>query len=61
MTFEYAVGGKYRWLGIPFVPEGHTWVGVRMALFATRVDAPGAECGYAAFSSFRVERVETLD
>lgn len=61
VTFEYAVGGKYRWLGSPFVPEGHTWVGVRMALFATRVDAPGAECGYAAFSSFRVERVETLD
>ncbi|MDD6050090.1 MAG: family 43 glycosylhydrolase [Clostridiales bacterium] len=61
VTFEYAIDGKYRWLGSPFVPEEHTWVGVRMALFATRVDASRAECGYGVFSSFRVERVETLD
>ena len=60
VTFEYTKGNAYRWIGEPFKPARHTWVGVRMALFTMPVDG-GSHGGHADFSCFQAEAVETLE
>lgn len=59
VTFEYAAGDRWHWLGEPFQPARHTWVGVRLALFAMPIDG-GEHGGHADFGPFVVETVETL-
>lgn len=59
VTFEYAGGGSFRWIGEPFRPARHTWVGARLALFAMPAEGEGG--GHADFGPFVVEMVETLD
>lgn len=60
MTFEYMKGGRWSWLGEPFRPARHTWVGARLALFAMSLDGTN-HGGSADFGPFRAEGVETLD
>ena len=60
MTLEYAADGKWRWIGMPFYPERHTWVGARLALFAMSMDGEN-HGGQAAFGPFEVTGIETLD
>ena len=60
VTFEYAMGGEYHWIGRPFYPARHTWVGARLALFSMSTDGQ-AHGGSAAFREFLVERVETAE
>ena len=60
VTFEYTKGDRFCWIGEPFQPARHTWVGVRMALFAMPLDG-SSHGGYADFVSFQVEGVETLE
>ncbi len=59
-TFEYAIGGTFRRVGEPFMPERHTWVGARLALFAMPLEGAADQGGYADFGPFTVEAVETL-
>ena len=59
VTFEYTSGHAFRWIGQPFRPEKHTWVGARLALFC--MPSGGRDCGgYADFGPVRVEAVEPL-
>lgn len=60
VTFEYLAGGRWRWFGEPYHPARHTWVGVRLALFALSADGRD-HGGFADFGPFRVEGVQTLD
>ncbi len=60
VTFEYKKDGRWHWLGDPFHPARHTWVGVRMALFAMPLDGE-SHGGYAEFREFRVEGIETME
>ena len=60
VTFEYTKGDRFCWIGEPFQPARHTWVGVRIALFAMPLDG-SSHGGYADFASFQVEGVETLE
>ena len=57
MVCAYSFGDGYRQLGQPFCPERHTWVGVRLALFAMPVDGQ-AHGGYADFGAFTVTPLE---
>lgn len=60
MTLEYAVDGVFRVIGQPFVPEKHTWVGARIALFAMPLEGGADRGGYADFGPFAIEALETL-
>lgn len=60
VTFEYTKGEAFHWIGEPFQPARHTWVGVRLALFAMPFDG-GDHGGHADFGPFVVEPVETLE
>lgn len=60
VTFEYSMGGEYHWIGRPFRPVRHTWVGARLALFSMSTDGQ-AHGGSAAFRAFMVQRVETAE
>lgn len=54
-VFAYGAENGVRALGEPFLPARHTWVGVRMALFAASLNDDDARCrGYAEFGAFRV-------
>lgn len=60
-TFEYSLDGEdYLPIGKPFAPARHTWVGVRMTLFAMPMNGGADQGGYAAFDAFHVENVEVL-
>ncbi|MBQ8654846.1 MAG: glycoside hydrolase 43 family protein [Clostridia bacterium] len=60
-TFEYSVDGEnFLPVGKPFSPARHTWVGVRMTLFAMPMNAGKDQGGYAEFGPFHVEPVEVL-
>ena len=60
-TFEYSLDGEdFLPVGKPFAPARHTWVGVRMTLFAMPVNGGEDQGGYASFGPFRVEGVEVL-
>ena len=59
LTFEYGQAGRWHWLGKPFQPERHTWVGVRLGLFVMPLGGDGG--GYADFGCFRVTGVETAE
>ena len=60
MTMEYFIEDKCCWIGTPFHPARHTWVGARLALFAMSLD--GQEHGGSAeYSDFGVEGIETLE
>ena len=55
--FAYRLpGGDLLPLGEGFVPDRHTWVGVRVGLFAMPADG-GSHGGRAVFGPFRVNRV----
>ena len=53
MVLEYADGNEYHWVGDPFSPARHTWVGARLALFAMPLDG-AAHGGYADFAPLKV-------
>ena len=58
-SFAYSVGdGAFQTIGQPHVPSRHTWVGVRLALFAMPLDGGADQGGYAVFGPFAVEPVE---
>ena len=59
VTFEYATEDNFHWIGEPFRPARHTWVGVRLALFAMPAECGGR--GYADFGPFRVTGVEVVE
>ena len=61
VTFEYSMNGAaWKPVGEPFSPARHTWVGVRLTLFAMPMQGGKDQGGYAAFDPFRVTPVETL-
>ena len=51
-------GERFAPIGEPFVPERHTWVGVRLGLFAMPLDGKADEGGYGRFGAFEVWREE---
>ena len=54
-AFAWSLDGiTYIELGAPFAPTKHTWVGVRMALFAMPLACVDAPAGCASFGPFRV-------
>lgn len=58
-TFAYGVNGEaLTGIGQPYVPSQHTWVGVRLALFAMPLNGQADQGGYADFGTFMVEPVE---
>lgn len=58
-SFAFSVDGKaFTPIGQPHVPSRHTWVGVRLALFAMPMDGQPGQGGYADFGAFAVEPVE---
>lgn len=60
-TFEYSLDGEdFLPIGKPFAPARHTWVGVRMTLFAMPMNGGKEQGGYAEFGPFCVEPVEVL-
>ena len=61
VTFEYSLNGSaWKPVGEPFSPARHTWVGVRLTLFAMPMNGGKDQGGYAVFDPFCVTPVETL-
>ncbi len=56
VTYEYILDGIVHRIDLPFVPERHTWVGVRVALFSMPLDG-GCDGGYADFSMFGISTI----
>lgn len=59
LVFEYRTEQRWHWLGKPFEPGRHTWVGARIGLFAMSIT--GSDRGYADFGSFTVKAADTVE
>lgn len=58
-AFAYDPGdGAFHGIGQPHAPSRHTWVGVRLALFAMPCGGQADQGGYADFGPFAVEPAE---
>ena len=58
-SFAYSLDGKeFTPIGHPHTPSRHTWVGVRLALFAMPLNVQPDRGGYADFGPFEVAPIE---
>ena len=58
-VFAWSLDGEhFEPIGEPFAPARHTWVGVRLTLFAMPVGGGVDQGGYADFGAFDVQPLE---